>query len=75
MTCNFCPICRSPVSGPQYRERKIDRLADRLRLAYIKRLGGEPAYFTATPWDALDDTVKDTWRDSALTAIAALDIP
>lgn len=74
MPCNFCPVCRSPVSGPQYRETNVDRLADRLRLAHVKRIGGEAAYFTATPWDKLWDTVQDTWRDAALTAIAALDV-
>lgn len=71
-TINFCPVCRGPVA--QNRERNVDRLADRLRLARITRLGGEAGFLTAITWEQLQDSEKDRWRDDALTAIAALDV-
>lgn len=71
-TINFCPVCRCPVNGN--REGDIDRLADRLRTAHLKRKLGDTYIVETLPWEDLQDSERARWRDDAETAIAALDV-
>jgi hypothetical protein len=68
----MCPVCRTPILDSNG-ERDVDRLADRLRLAHLRRVLGDAYVVDALPWAEIQDSERFRWRDQAKTAIAALE--